>query len=79
MAGGGQGVEGWSKKEKGLMDMDNGVIAGGRRLNGNGKNTIQIKLEKQSHVTYTWTGGWGIRQSQEGVVKDHGTPGGRHH
>ena len=35
------GVEGLSKKEKGVMDMDNGVvIAGGgdkRRLNGNGK------------------------------------------
>ena len=35
-------MEGWSKKEKGLMDMDNSVvIAGGRRsimgLNGNGK------------------------------------------
>ena len=37
------GVEGWSKKEKGLMDMDNsGVTAGGggiKGLNGNGKNT----------------------------------------
>ena len=29
--GGGEGVEGWSRKEKGLMDMDNSaVIAGGR-------------------------------------------------
>ena len=29
--GSGQGVEGWSKKEKGFMDMDNNVvIAGGR-------------------------------------------------
>ena len=38
------GVEGSSKKEKGLMDMDNSVeIAGGggeRWINGNGKNTI---------------------------------------
>ena len=30
---GGEEVEGWSKKEKGLMDMDNSVvIAGGRGL-----------------------------------------------
>ena len=28
-------MEGWSKKEKGLMDMDNsGVIAGGRGIRG---------------------------------------------
>ena len=32
MVEGGEGVEGMSKKEKGLMDMDNSVvIAGGRR------------------------------------------------
>ena len=42
-----QGVEGLSKEEKGLMDMDKSVvIAGGdgvrRGLNGNGKNTIKI-------------------------------------
>ena len=40
--------EGLSKKEKGLMDMDNGVVTGGegvRRLNGNGKNTIRINLK----------------------------------
>ena len=39
-------MEGLSKNEKGLMDMDNSVvIAGGgiRGLNGNGKNTIKIK------------------------------------
>ena len=41
------GVEGLSKEEKGLMDMDKSVvIAGGdgvrRGLNGNGKNTIKI-------------------------------------
>ena len=40
-------MEGWSKKEKGLMDMDNSmVIAGGegsmKGLNSNGKN-IQYK------------------------------------
>ena len=38
------------KKEKGLMDMDSVVIAGRKRdiraLNGNGKNTIKIKLKK---------------------------------
>ena len=43
-------MEGLSKKEKALMDMDNSVvIAGGRGirgLNGNGKNTIKIKLKK---------------------------------
>ena len=44
-------VEGLSKKEKGLMDMDNSVlVAGGkrgiRRLNGNGKKIIKIKLKK---------------------------------
>ena len=38
-----------SKKEKGLMDMDNGVVIVGREeavrgLNGNGKNTIEIKF-----------------------------------
>ena len=36
-----------SKKEKGLMDMDNSIVIAGdggsiRRLNGNGKNTIKI-------------------------------------
>ena len=39
-------MEGLSKKERGLMDMDNSVaIVGGggiRGLNGNGKNTIKI-------------------------------------
>ena len=45
--GGGEKVEGWSKKEKRLMDRDNSVvIAGGaggiRGLNSNGKNTIKI-------------------------------------
>ena len=49
--GEGRGVEGLSKKEKGPMDMDNSVVAAGgggyRRLNGNGKNIIMIKLEKR--------------------------------
>ena len=38
--GGGEGVEGLSKKEKGLMDMDNSVViveGGKRRLKGSGK------------------------------------------
>ena len=40
-------MEGLSKKDKGLMDVDNSVvIAGGKRgireINGNGKNTIKI-------------------------------------
>ena len=34
-------MEGWSKKEKGLLDMDNGVVLAGeqviRGLNGDGK------------------------------------------
>ena len=42
-------MEGLSKKEKGLMDMDNSVVIAGREvgirgLNGNGKNTIKIKF-----------------------------------
>ena len=45
--GGGEWVEGLSKKEKGLMD-NSVVIAGDlgviRGLNGNGKNTIKIKF-----------------------------------
>ena len=41
-------MEGLSKQEKGLMDMDNNVVIAGwergiRGLNGNGKNTIKIK------------------------------------
>ena len=44
-------MEGLSKKEKGLMDMDNRVvIAGGggvRGLNSNGKNTIEIKFKEK--------------------------------
>ena len=44
VAGGGGGL---SKKEKGLMDMDNSVVIAGadiRGLNGNGKkNTIKKK------------------------------------
>ena len=44
---GGEGVEGLSKKEKRLMDMDNSVRILGKRgsiklLNGNGKNTIKM-------------------------------------
>ena len=36
---GDQGVEGWSKKEKGLLDMDNSCLGEGdiRELNGSGK------------------------------------------
>ena len=45
---GGEGVEGLSKKDKGLMDVDNcvGMAGGGdkRGLNDNGKNTIKIKF-----------------------------------
>ena len=41
-------MEGLSKKEKGLMNMDNNVmIAGGRGIGGinaNGKNTIKINF-----------------------------------
>ena len=44
-------MEGWSKKEKGLMDTDNSVVIarwrGIKRLNGNGKNTIKIKLKNK--------------------------------
>ena len=41
-------MEGLSKKEKGLMDMDNSMVIpsgerGIRELKGNGKNTIKIK------------------------------------
>ena len=40
------GVEGLSKKEEGLRDMDNRVVTAGRQggikgLNGNGKNIIK--------------------------------------
>ena len=42
-------MEGPSKKEKGLMDMDNSVVTvvegGIRGLNGNGKNTIKNKTK----------------------------------
>ena len=31
MVGGGKGVEGLSKKEKGLMDMDNSAVIAGRK------------------------------------------------
>ena len=48
---GGYGVEGSSKKGKGLMDMDNSVvIVGGegiRGLHSNGKNTVKINLKKE--------------------------------
>ena len=45
---GGKGLEGLSKKEKGLMEMNNSVVIAGvgdviRGLNENGKNTINIK------------------------------------
>ena len=50
-------MEGLSKKEIGLMDMDNSVvIAVGRcvrGLNGNGKNITKIK---QNKTKQTWPG-----------------------
>ena len=44
-----EGVEGLSKKEKGLMDVDNCVVIAGeeggiRGLNGNGKNSTKKEL-----------------------------------
>ena len=43
-------MEELSKKEKGLMDMDNSVVIsreqGIKGLNGNGKNTTKFKKEK---------------------------------
>ena len=52
MTAGGWEVEVLSKKEKGLMDMDNSVVilggrgVGIRGLNGNRKNTIKIEFFK---------------------------------
>ena len=47
--GAGKREDGLNKKEKGLMDMNSEVIAGGegsiRGLNGNGKNVVKIKLK----------------------------------
>ena len=47
MVGGNEGLEGLSKKEEGLMDMDNSVAIATRRgykgVNDNGKNTIKNK------------------------------------
>ena len=44
MGGRGEGMLELSKKEKGLMDVDNSVGEGSiRGVNGNGKNTIKIK------------------------------------
>ena len=44
-------MEGLSKKEKGLMGMDNSVVIMGegsiRELNGNGKNTIKLFFKKR--------------------------------
>ena len=45
---GSKGVEGWSKKEKGLMVMDISVVITGRGIrviNGKGKNTIKINFK----------------------------------
>ena len=46
--GGGERVEGWSKKEKGLVDMDSRVVTAGgggiRGLDGNKNNTIKMKF-----------------------------------
>ena len=47
-------VEGLSKKEKGLMDMDHSVVIARERgslrgLNGNGKDTIKIQLKKEHY------------------------------
>ena len=55
-------MEGWSKKEKGLMDMDTwcGDCSGEeskRGLNGNGKNTIKIIEMK--------------KRKCESVIRDH--------
>ena len=49
-------MEGLSKKEKGLMDMDNSVVIAGREvgirgLNGNGKNATEIKFLKNGQST----------------------------
>ena len=50
---GDEGVEGSSKKEKGLIDTDNGAVIAGvgdtRGLNGNGENTIKIKLKNKKN------------------------------
>ena len=51
-----QGVEGLSKKEKGLRDMDNSVVFAGaeevgiKELNGNGKNAVNNF--KKEHLSY---------------------------
>ena len=49
---GGYGVEGLSKREKGLMDVVNCVVIAGMRgykgLNGNAKNTIKIEISRSS-------------------------------
>ena len=46
-------MEGWSKKEKGLMTMDNSVVIVGvggiRGLDGNGK---KMKLKKKKEKSY---------------------------
>ena len=48
-ARGGEGVGRLSKKEEGLIDMNNSVVIAGvggiRGQNGNGKNIIKIKLK----------------------------------
>ena len=49
-------LEGLSKKEKRLMDMDNSVVTAGgggksiRGLQDNGKNVIKIKLKNKLHT-----------------------------
>ena len=47
IGGGRLGVEGWSKREKGRMDMDSSGDCRGegstRRLNGNGKYNKKLK------------------------------------
>ena len=52
---GGEEVEGLSKQEKGLMDMDNSVVIAGegsiRGLNGNRKTTIKTKLGSRKMET----------------------------
>ena len=51
-------MEGLSKKEKGLMDMDSSVVMKGiiGGLNGNGKNTMKIKFFKKKINTLTHRG-----------------------
>ena len=52
-----EGVVGLSKKEKGLLHMDNSVVIAGERsirgLNSNGKNIIKIYLKKRNKFLFS--------------------------